>query len=77
MGLKRVQIMAEVTYPADDERDMEALSAATVTALTSGVNPEGGTVARAAILSSAVDPDPEPVAEDVPPPPPPNPWDQV
>lgn len=75
MGLKRVTAYVESVYPADDARSFEELKAATVTGYRDGVATQGGTLASMAITGASQDPDPEPVAEDVPPPVEPGPVD--
>lgn len=63
MGLKRIMGQFEVTFPTDDPRTLDELAALVEPALTGGIQAEGGTVARIAIVSAAVDPDPEPTIE--------------
>ena len=68
MGLKRIMAVVEVTYPADDSRDLDTLTSVTAQAVADGVLEHGGTLARIGISGAAVDPDPEPSTDPVPPP---------
>lgn len=64
MGLKRVMGQFEVTFPAEDDRSLDLLASLVGPAFQNGgINPEAGTLARIAIVSVAVDPDPEPTIE--------------
>ena len=69
MGLKRIMAVVEVTYPADDSRDLDTLASVTAQAVADGVLEHGGTLARIGISGAAVDPDPEPTVPDPVPPP--------
>lgn len=68
MGLKRIMAQIEVTFPADDSRSLDTLTAVTTQAVSDGVLAHGGTLARIGIAGAAVDPDPEPSTDPVPPP---------
>jgi hypothetical protein len=65
MGLKRVSFVAEATFPADDTRDLDTLISVTATAVSDGLVSRAGTLARIGITGVAIDPDPEPTAEEV------------
>lgn len=64
MGLKRIMAVIEVTYPADDSRSLDTLTQVTATAVSDGAVNHGGVLARIGITGAAVDPDPEPSADD-------------
>lgn len=66
MGLKRIMAVIEVTYPADDTRSLETLTAVTAEAVSDGAVQHGGTLARIGITGAAVDPDPEPTVPEEP-----------
>lgn len=65
MGLKRIMGQFEVTFPVDDPRTLDELADLVPAALTGGIQAEGGTLARVAIVSVAADPDPEPTIETI------------
>lgn len=65
MGLKRIMAVIEVTYPPDDSRSLDTLAGVTAQAVSDGALSHGGTLARIGITGAAVDPDPEPTAEDI------------
>ena len=65
MGLKRISFVAEAVFPADDTRDTDTLIPVVAQAVADGLLENGGSLARIAVTGAAVDPDPEPVAEDV------------
>lgn len=69
MGLKRIMAVVEVTFPADDSRDLDTLTSVTAQAVADGALAHGGTLARIGISGAAVDPDPEPTVPDPVPPP--------
>ena len=72
MGLKRITARIEVTYPADDQRSLEELRAATPYNVKAGLTGDiSGTLAGYTTLGASVDPDPEPTLPD----PEPNPGD--
>lgn len=71
MGLKRIMFVAEATFPADDSRSLDTLTQVTAQAVSDGLLPLNGVLARIGITGAAVDPDPELPAEDVPATPPP------
>lgn len=64
MGLKRLCIALEVTFPEDDARTLDELTGATAQAIGDGVLAIDGTLARISVLSAAVDPDREPSVDD-------------
>lgn len=66
MGLKRIMAVIEVTYPADDTRSLDTLTAVTAVAVADGTLAQNGTLARIGITGAAVDPDPEPTAPEEP-----------
>lgn len=66
MGMKRITGLFEVTYPADDTRELEELKTTTVTGFSAGVMSYGGLVAAFTVTSAFIEPDPEPVAGDGP-----------
>lgn len=68
MGLKRIMAVIEVTYAADDSRDLDTLTGVTAEAVSDGVLAQNGKLARIGISGAAVDPDPEPTADPVLPP---------
>lgn len=59
MGLKRLGIALEVTYPEDDPRTLDELGSVTAQAIGDAMVQQQGTLAMIRILSSSVDPDPE------------------
>lgn len=65
MGVKRIMGQYEVTFPPDDPRTLAELAELTPVAMSAGVTASGGTVARVAVLSAAVDPDPERTVDDI------------
>lgn len=65
MGLKRIMGQFEVTFPADDPRTLDQMAEDVPAMLAVGVEQNGGTMARVAIVSVAVDPDPEPTIETI------------
>lgn len=64
MGLKRLGIALEVTFPEDVTDTLDSLSAVTAQAIGDGVMVIGGTLARISVLSAAEDPDREPSVDD-------------
>ena len=65
MGDKRVIVAMEVTYPGDDPRELGELTGVTARGMADGVAAQGATGVRVGVTGASVDPDPEPVAEDV------------
>jgi hypothetical protein len=65
MGVKRIMGQYEVTFPPDDPRTLAELAELTPVMMSAGVTASGGTVARVAVLSAAVDPDPERTVDDI------------
>lgn len=63
MGSKRIMGQFEVTFPAGEPRTLAELAEDLPVLLAQGVLEEGGTLARLAVVSAAVDPDPEPTIE--------------
>lgn len=66
VGLKRIMALVEVTYAADDTRDLNTLTQVTAQAISDGVVAQNGTLARIGIQGAAVDPDPEPTVPEEP-----------
>lgn len=67
MGDKRIIVYAEVTYSADDERDLDSLKRTTRTAFWEGASFYGGTLAQFVVRGAAQDPDADPSADELPP----------
>ena len=66
MGLKRVAAIIEVVYAGDDPRSLLELKQRTKEGCVYGVRTEEGLLAAFAVTGASVDPDPEPVADEVP-----------
>lgn len=71
MGLKRISVMTETVYPADDPRSLDDLKTATVIGFGLGVAQESGQLVRGTVIGASTDPDPEPTEPEQPIDPPP------
>lgn len=60
MGNKRIVVIAEITYRADDERSLDDLRAITVDGIVNGTREAGSNGHYVTVHNASVDPDPEP-----------------
>lgn len=66
MGFKRIVLLAEITYPADDPRSLDELKTVTKEGVVAGTAERGSNGHYVTIHNAGVDPDPEPTLPEEP-----------